>query len=92
LPALGVDARTATADEYVTLRARGRVIATRHVFGRRLELPALAAPRQRLVIVQGTEPGTLRAVIDVDFRARAGLPSHCYPYLPPGVVLHLYPR
>jgi hypothetical protein len=60
--------------------------------GQGLRLPYLNAQRQQLVVTQSTEPGTLRAFVTVDFSARPISPSHCWPYLPPGVTVKVLPR
>jgi len=60
--------------------------------GQWLRLPPSRALRQRITFVQGIEPGTLRATVDVDFRPRPVSPSHCFSYLPPGVTVHVSPR
>ena len=43
--------------------------------------------RQRLSLVQSTEPGTLRARVTVNWRG-----NHCESYFPPRVSMQLYPR
>lgn len=89
---LGFDAFRSSATDRLQLRAGGRTIVGRLVQpGQRIALP-YSTLRQRLVISQSTEPGTLRAVVDVDFRPRPISPSHCFSYLPPALTVHLTPR
>lgn len=89
---LGFVAFASGATDRIQLRARGRTVVDRLVQpGQRLTLP-YAGLRQRLVVSQSTEPGTLRAVVDVDFRPRPISPSHCFSYLPPALSLELAPR
>jgi hypothetical protein len=90
--ALGVRTSTATATETVTLRIASKAIVRRVMQpGQRLELPYRRSSHLQLSIVQATEPGTLKALISVDFSPRLS-PSHCFAHLPPGLVVHLYPR
>jgi hypothetical protein len=89
---LGFVAFSSSATDRLQLRASGRTVVDRLVQpGQRLTLPYVGL-RQRLVVSQSNEPGTLRAVVDVDFRARPISPSHCFSYLPPALTLHLTPR
>lgn len=89
---LGFLAFASSATDRLQLRASGRTLVDRLVQpGQRLTLP-YAGLRQRLVVSQSTEPGTLRAVVDIDFSARPISPSHCFSYLPPALTLHLTPR
>lgn len=60
--------------------------------GERVDLPYVRFPRQNVTIVQSTEPGTLKAVVTVDFTPRPISPSHCLAYFPPALVVHVYPR
>jgi hypothetical protein len=57
-----------------------------------VDVPYVRFPRQNVTIVQSTEPGTLKAVVTVDFTPRPISPSHCLAYLPPALVVHVYPR
>src|SRR5947208_390110 len=83
----------ASATTQVTLRANGRTVATKTVDPHELvSFPLLQAARQRLTFVQSTEPGTLRAVVTVDFRAHAPGYPPCRPYLPPRFAVAVYPR
>jgi hypothetical protein len=52
--------------------------------------PLTTIRRQRLVFVQGTEAGTLRGAVSVDFGR--GRVNHCESYLPPHFAGHLSPR
>lgn len=89
--ALGFNAFASSATDRLELRADNRTIVDRLIQpGQRISLP-YSATQQRLVISQSTEPGTLRAVVDVDFRPRPISPSHCFSYLPPGLTVHLTP-
>lgn len=82
----------ASATTTVTLRAGARVV-TRTVNPHELvRLPMLRSPRQRLTFVQGTEPGTLRAEVRVDFRSRRPGFANCAAYMPPRVTVEIYPR
>jgi hypothetical protein len=91
---LTFDPSASTATETVRMIVRGRT-----ALGRRLNppwkvvvFPRSSSPRQRIAISQMTEPGTLRAIIDVDFTGTRVLPSDCWPYLPPAMTLRLIPR
>ena len=90
--ALQLDAGSASATERVSLRVAGRTILSRTVTYGTVQLPHLDAPVQRIVVAQTTEPGTLRAVVTVDFRPGKISPSHCFPWLPPATTLRLIPR
>jgi hypothetical protein len=92
-PAFALEFRAfrVSATMTIALRARGSPVVVRVVQpGERVRLPALRTPTQRLTIMQRTKPGTLRALLDVDFRPRGS--SFCWPYLPPGLTLRLLPR
>ena len=89
---LGFNAFTNSATDRLALRANGHTITARLVQpGERISLP-YSRLQQQLVISQSTEPGTLRAVVDVDFRPRPISPSHCFSYLPPRLTVQLTPR
>ena len=91
--ALAVTTASASATETIAFRAGGRALVRKVLQpGQRLDLPYLRFLRQRLSIVQATEPGTLRAVVDVDFGPRPVSPSHCFAQLPPALAVRLYPR
>jgi hypothetical protein len=93
LPALALDATSATATETLTFRAGGKTLVQKVMQpGRRLDLPYVRFPRQHVTLVQSTEPGTLTAVVAVDFSPRPISRSHCVAYLPPGLVVHVYAR
>ena len=93
LPALGLNGSSATATETLTFRAGGKARLHRVVQpGERVDLPYVRFPRQNVTIVQSTEPGTLKAVVTVDFTRRPISPSHCLAYLPPALIVHVYPR
>lgn len=89
---LGFNAFMNSATDRLALHANAKTVMTRLVQpGERILLP-YSRLQQRLVITQSTEPGTLRAVVDVDFRPRPISPSHCFSYLPPGLTVQLTPR
>ena len=91
--ALGLNASAATATETLTFRAGGKTLVHRVMQpGDRLDLPYVRFSRQQLTIVQHTEPGILKAAIAVDFSPRPVSPSHCAAYLPPALVVHVFPR
>jgi hypothetical protein len=48
------------------------------------------APLQHLAFAQGTEAGTLRGTVSVDFGGQRS--NHCPSYMPPRVSTQLYPR
>jgi hypothetical protein len=90
---LAFDASTSKATERVTMLAGGIVQVSRVVDGPvRLLAPPTAFPRRQIRVVQATEPGTLRAIVTVDFAPRPVSPSHCFPYLPPATTARLFPR
>lgn len=89
---LGFVAFASSATDRLQLRASGHAVVDSLVQpGQRLTLP-YAGLRQKVVVTQSTEPGTLRADVDIDFRARPISRSHCFSYLPPALTLHLTPR
>jgi hypothetical protein len=91
--AIALATASATATETVTFRAGGRVLERRVMQpGQRVNLPYVASLRQQLSIAQMTEPGTLKALVSVDFSPRPIAPHHCAAYLPPGLVVRLHPR
>lgn len=91
--ALTLNTRTAAATQSFELRAgRRRVVRGTLQPGQVAVLPYLRSPVQKLTVVQSTEPGTLRAVVTVDFRPRAVSPSHCWEHLPPGLRITVTPR
>lgn len=91
--ALGLGTAGVEATERVTLRAGGRVIEAVTVNrGQPVRFPHLGYARQELSMSQTTQPGTLRATVNVDFGPGHVSPSHCFPWLPPAVTVHLYPR
>jgi hypothetical protein len=77
-----------TATTLVRLVVGGRTIkkATTNP-GAVVRFPFLRPARQRLVFVQSHEPGTLTAVVDVDFGRHYRQPfySACWSYMPPPV-------
>jgi hypothetical protein len=90
--ALGYREFWASATTRVTLRA-GQKSFVRRVDPRQLVLfPYLRSRFQRLTFVQRTEPGTLRAVVSVDFGAASRAYPPCQQYLPPRFVVNVYPR
>ena len=102
IPAVGTVAWRCDGDRYALSFHAFRDSATDEVTyqgvtravqpGKWLRFPASHAFRQRVTFVQSTEPGTLRATVDVDFRPRPVSPSHCAAYLPPGVIVRVSPR
>jgi hypothetical protein len=92
--ALGVHAFALSATTELTLRA-GRLSVARTVQpSQTVWFPFTAARRHVLRAVQGTEAGTLRAVVTADFsRHRSpGAVAHCYAYAPPRLTVHVFPR
>src|SRR6478736_1637616 len=82
--ALGFRASRTGATEVLELTVAGRRVVRRTLQpGQVVVLPYLDHAVQQLSVVQRTEPGTLRAVVRVDFSPRTVSPSHCWPYLPP---------
>lgn len=91
--ALTLDARRATATQSMELSAGGKRILRRTIQpGQVAVLPYLRAPIQQLAVEQSTKPGTLRAIVTVDFRPRPISPSHCWEHLPPGLRVTVFPR
>jgi hypothetical protein len=91
--ALGFRAFSDSATDRLELRAGGRTVVDRVVQpGEGVRLPYLVTLHQQLVVTQSTEPGTLRAFVTVDFSPRPISPSHCWPYLPPGMTVRVLPR
>jgi len=91
--ALGFQSFSGGATERLTLRVGNRVAFARSIQpGQGVRLPHLDAAIQELALIQTTEPGTLRASLSVNFGPRPVSPSHCFPWLPPAVTLHVYPR
>ncbi len=92
--ALGINASTASATETVQLRAGGRTILRRTLQPGQanFRLPYLRQQIQQLTFLQATEPGTLRAVVTVNFSPRPISPSHCWVHLPPALTVRVYPR
>lgn len=89
---LGFRAFADSATDELTFRA-GRLVRHRTVQpGQSVRFPVLHTARQHLTLLQGIEPGTLRAEIDVDFSPRPVSPSHCFSYLPPAVTMEVFPR
>ena len=60
--------------------------------GQTVDLPYVSHAVQQLTIVQSTKPGTLRAVVTVDFSPRPVSPSHCWEHLPPALSVRVFPR
>ena len=86
------DPAGAAADQEVELLVGGRVVFHRRVLHELVRFPRLGAAVQTLRLAQAIEPGILRATVTVDFRPRPVSPSHCWPYLPPGLTVNLSPR
>ena len=89
---LSYDASGAAANQDVALSVGGRVVYRRALLHQLVRFPAVDAPVQTLRFAQAIEPGTLRAIVTVDFRPRPVSPSHCWPYLPPRLTVTLLPR
>jgi len=90
--ALGFRAFATSADAETRLIVGSRTVRRSHVVpGARVSYPYLAATVQKLEIVQGTEAGTVRTLITVDFGAPSG-PSLCWPYAPPKTTVSLSTR
>jgi hypothetical protein len=91
---LRFDASASTATETLIMRVGvpGRVVLTRVINSGTVTFPRTDSPFRHVEVSQGTEPGTLRAVVNVDFRGRLVSPSHCWPYLPPALTVRLFPR
>jgi hypothetical protein len=58
--------------------------------GEGARFPVLRARRQWIHFEQRTGAGVLRARLRVEF-GRGAVPSHCYPYAPPGIALQMEP-
>jgi hypothetical protein len=90
--ALGFRAFSSSADAYARLVVGSRTIKKAHVVpGAQVNFPYVRASVQKLNVVQGTEAGTLRAFVAVDFAAPS-VPSHCWPYAPPRTHVTLTTR
>jgi hypothetical protein len=86
--ALGFRALVSSATDEVRLLVNGRVMLSRTVQpGESVSFPHLAAAVQQVEVTQGTEPRTLKATVDVDFKW-AGY-SYCWSYLPPPVTVRV---
>ncbi|NUT54785.1 MAG: hypothetical protein HOQ03_02215, partial [Thermoleophilia bacterium] len=82
----------ATPTPALELRAVGQRVLRRAVQPcQKAPLPYLPHAVQQLV-VQATKPGTLRAVVSVDFGPRQISPSHCCEHGPPALTLRVFPR
>ncbi|HEY7149739.1 MAG TPA: hypothetical protein VH420_09880 [Gaiellaceae bacterium] len=79
----------ATTD--VRLVVDGEVVAKRRVDEQTARFSPVRARRQVVKLSQHTEPGTLRASIEIDFKPGVTY-TYCYPYLPPGLTITLLPR
>lgn len=72
--------------------AGGRLVARRTVQpGDAVRLPFSAARKQRLLFLQATGAGTLRAEVAVDFVPNTPV-IHCWDYAPPAFVARVQPR
>lgn len=89
---LGFRAFRDSATDELTFRAGSLVVRRVVQPGRWVRFPLLRTKRQHLELIQGIEPGTLRAELDVDFSPTPTLPSHCFSYLPPAVTMEVFPR
>jgi hypothetical protein len=91
--ALGFRSVNRGATEQLTLRIKNRTVLTRTIQPRQsLSLRHLNSAVQELAVTQSTEPGTLRGIVSVNFAPGRTSPSHCFPWFPPAVTLHVYPR
>jgi hypothetical protein len=73
----------------MSLRIRGRVVERWTVNEDAVRFPFSPNRVQVLRLSQATEPGTLKALITVDFDPGT---THCAPYMPPGLRVMLLPR
>jgi hypothetical protein len=92
LHALGYREFWSSATTTVTLRAGRRTIVETVQPHQLISFPYLRTRIQSLTFIQFTEPGTLRAVVRIDFGARPRADPYCQPYLPPRFVVNVYPR
>jgi len=72
-----------SATTTVTLNAGGRTVRKRVDPHQLVTFPFSRARTQRLTFVQGTEAGTLRAVVTVRFAQAHAVAPPCQAYLPP---------
>jgi hypothetical protein len=72
-----------SATTTVTLQAGRRTVRKRVDPHQLVTFPLNRAPTQRLMFVQTTEPGTLRAVVTVRFAQADAVAPPCQAYLPP---------
>jgi hypothetical protein len=86
--ALGFRAFWRSGTTTIRLHANGTTFS-RHVVqpGESVRLLFVPTRVQHLDFVQGTEPGTLRAFVTVDFGT-----GGCFPYLPPRVTVSVFAR
>lgn len=91
---LTFDPSASTATETVTMTVRGQTLLSRTLNPpwKAVPFPLTKSPVRRVIISQATEPGTLRAIVTVNFKGTPTLPSHCWPYLPPAMTVTLKPR
>jgi hypothetical protein len=76
----------------MTVRGRTVFLRTLNPPWKAVVLPRSRTPLRTITVSQHTEPGTLRAVVGVDFTGTPALPSHCWPYLPPAMTVRVIPR
>jgi hypothetical protein len=81
-----------SATTSVTLHAGRKTVARVVNPTQLIAFPYFRTRVQRLKFVQTIEPGTLRAVVRVDFGARPRRYPPCQQYLPPRFVVNVYPR
>jgi hypothetical protein len=84
--ALGYRPAPLSATTEVELRTAGHLVSRRTVNSDGVRFPYLSAHTQRLSFVEATEPGTVRAVVTVNF-ADGG--THCVSYMPPVITVRL---
>jgi hypothetical protein len=89
--ALGFRAFPISAEDLLRLHIGRRTIVTRGILpGHGIRLPYLRSRVQQVNLVQGTEAGTLRAFVTVDFVPHGNV--YCYPYFPPKTTVRVLPR
>ncbi len=90
-PGYALGFRAVNATESVRLHVGNRTVLIRVVQpGHGIRLPYLRSRVQQLDVVQGTEAGTLRAFVTVDFVPHGNL--YCYSYFPPKMDVRVLPR
>lgn len=88
---LGIRLARQTATTVVTFQSQKLTLQSQLEPGQTRWFPFRRSRVQTLRATQGTEPGTLRAIVTVNFGYRHGV-AHCYPYTPPRFTVQQYPR